>query len=147
VTEANLEVHDVIFLQAASFEATHEPLKEKWYGNLRGLHIDSYMQLDYMDGHQIEVKDQPSFGKSLYMVNIGGYTHGELMEKHNIELLVASSEEEAKTRVKAKYKDIYYSSHVDNIADVSDLIDCGYVHLTEVDHEDSPVVITGYYKI
>ena len=43
---ANIELHDVVFAIAPSIEQTHEQLRQQWFGELAGLHIDSWMTVD-----------------------------------------------------------------------------------------------------
>jgi len=50
----NIELHDVVFVVGPSIEATYSLLAKKWFGNLQGFHIDSYVELQNIDGYKIE---------------------------------------------------------------------------------------------
>ena len=41
---ANTEVHDVVFAVADSLEESYPQLKNAWFGEQKGLHIDAWMK-------------------------------------------------------------------------------------------------------
>ena len=43
---ANTEVHDVVFAVADSLEESYPQLKNAWFGEQKGLHIDAWMQVE-----------------------------------------------------------------------------------------------------
>jgi hypothetical protein len=43
---ANTEVHDVVFAVADSLEESYPQLKNAWFGEQKGLHIDAWMQVN-----------------------------------------------------------------------------------------------------
>src|SRR5579862_751029 len=45
----NIELHDVVFVVGATIEETYPLLAKKWFGNLKGFHIDSYVELQNID--------------------------------------------------------------------------------------------------
>jgi len=40
---ANIELHDVQFVAGDSIEDTFEQLRKRWFGTVRGLHLDAYL--------------------------------------------------------------------------------------------------------
>ena len=107
--KANVEVHDVRWVIGSKIEDTYEVLRKDWFGTLKGLHIDSYKKINYVDGYKINLKNienkkirnnKTAIGisgkKNLWFVNIGGYDPSSMQEKHEFGLVVASSKLEAK---------------------------------------------------
>jgi hypothetical protein len=67
----NIELHDVVFVVGSSIEEAYPLLAKKWFGNLQGFHIDSYVELQNIDGYKIEItKDFPKeeSSKKLYFI-------------------------------------------------------------------------------
>src|SRR5882724_10280083 len=90
----NIELHDVVFVVGPSIEATYSLLAKKWFGNLQGFHIDSYVELQNIDGYKIELSKEPSKEdslKKLYFINLGAYKPGEFTEYHQSAFYVADS--------------------------------------------------------
>ena len=54
--KANIELHDVRWVVGSCIEDTFDILRRDWFGNLEGLHIDSYKKINYVDGHKIILK-------------------------------------------------------------------------------------------
>ena len=108
---ANIELHDVRWVLGSRIEDTFDVLRRDWFGSLEGLHIDSYKQINYVDGYKINLKNlenkkinkntvisENNTKKNLYFVNIGGYDPTSMQEKHEFGLVVASSNLEAKNK-------------------------------------------------
>ena len=77
----NTELHDVTFAVGASIEETYEQLLRNWFGNPRRLHLDSWLELQVVDGHRIVLSAQPvEQAKKLYFVNLGAYQPGQFTE-------------------------------------------------------------------
>ena len=102
--KANIELHDVRWVVGSRIEDTFDALRNDWFGNFEGLHIDSYKKIEHVDGYKInlkniekiKVKNKKSFNnnnfkKNLWFVNIGGYDPCSMQEKHEFGLVVASS--------------------------------------------------------
>ena len=53
--KANIEVHDVRWVVGSKIEDTFDTLRKDWFGSLKGLHIDSYKKIQYIDGHKINL--------------------------------------------------------------------------------------------
>lgn len=122
--KCNTELHDVVFAIAGSIEATYEQLMDQWLGDLPGLHLDSWVELDIVDGYEVEISDQaaPS-GKQLYFVNLGAYADGIFGELHANYFLVANDKQEAKSRAKAMApKMLQGPVHTDDLHEVDDCI-------------------------
>lgn len=99
---SNIEVHDVRFVVGETIEQCIPRLREEWYGNPEGLHMDSYTQLDEVDGYSLElVKEPVEQAEELFFVNLGAYIPGHCLEQHNVDLLVDQSPSSAKKRALA----------------------------------------------
>ena len=110
--KANIELHDVRWVVGSCIEDTFDILRRDWFGNLEGLHIDSYKKINYVDGHKIilkkietkKLKKNNSYDeKNLWFVNIGGYDPKSMQEKHEFGLVVASNSLAAKNKAKSKW--------------------------------------------
>ena len=114
--KANIELHDVRWVLGSKIEDTFDELRKGWFGNIEGLHIDSYKKINYVDGYKItlkniennKLKDNKFYSvnntrKNLWFVNIGGYDPSSMQEKHEFGLVVASSKFEAKNIAKSKW--------------------------------------------
>ena len=132
--KANVELHDVRWVIGSKIEDTYEVLRKDWFGTLKGLHIDSYKKINYVDGYKINLKNienkkirnnKPVIGisgkKNLYFVNIGGYDPSSMQEKHEFGLVVASSSLEAKNKAKSKWLNSCKKKHKDNIHSLRNL--------------------------
>ena len=137
VKSANVEIHDVRWVVGSIIEDTYEVLRKHWFGNLKGLHIDSYKKIDYIDGYKINLRNIEnkklkknilfnvnSIKKNLWFVNIGGYDPCSMQEKHEFGLVVASTKLEAKNIAKSKWLIGCKKKHKDDIASLKILIGC-----------------------
>jgi len=93
--KANVELHDVRWVVGSKIEDTYDTLRNDWFGASKGLHIDSYKKIQYIDGHKINlinfendkveknqlVKKNKS-KKNLWFVNIRGYNSTSIQEQH-----------------------------------------------------------------
>ena len=126
--KANVELHDVRWVIGSKIEDTYEALRRDWFGNLEGLHIDSYKKINYVDGYKLNLKNIENekfkdnkfhniniHQQSLWFVNIGGYDPTSMQEKHEFGLVVAKSSSEAKNKAKSKFLNGYKKKHKDNI--------------------------------
>ena len=86
VKKANIELHDVRWVVGSKIEDTYVTLRNDWFGSLKGLHIDSYKRIQYIDGYKInlinieknkiekkQLVKKNKAKKNLWFVNIGGY--------------------------------------------------------------------------
>ena len=114
--KANIELHDVRWVVGSKIEDTYETLRKNWFGSPKGLHIDSYKKIKYIDGYKINliniekskiekkklvIKNKAK--KYLWFVNIGGYSPTSMQEKHEFGLVVASNSSDAKKIAKSKW--------------------------------------------
>ena len=53
--KANIELHDVRWVIGSKIEDTHDTLRKDWFGSPKGLHIDSYKKIKYLDGYKINL--------------------------------------------------------------------------------------------
>jgi len=114
--KANIELHDVRWVVGSKIEDTYDTLRKDWFGSSKGLHIDSYKKIKYIDGHKINLinieKDKiekkqlakkNKSKKNLWFVNIGGYNSTSMMEEHEFGIVIASNKLEAKNIAKSKW--------------------------------------------
>ena len=135
--KANVELHDVRWVVGSKIEDTFDALRNDWFGNFEGLHIDSYKKIKHVDGYKINLKNIESkklknkkvingdaSKNNLWFVNIGGYDPNSMQEKHEFGLVVASSKLEAKNLAKSKWLIGLKKKHKDDIASLNKLIGC-----------------------
>jgi len=142
--KANVELHDVRWVLGARIEDTYDVLRNDWFGTLKGLHIDSYKKINYVDGYKVnlknidneKLKDNKFYNgnnskKNLWFVNIGGYHPSSMQEKHEFGLVVASSKLEAKNIAKSRWLLGFKKKHKDDVASLKLLIGCDDCHLIQ----------------
>jgi len=135
--KANIELHDVRWVVGSKIEDTYDTLRKDWFGSPKGLHIDSYKKINYIDGHKINliyfdkdkidkkqlVKNNNS-RKHLWFVNIGGYSPTSMQEKHEFGLVTARTKLDAKNIAKSKWLIGCKKKHKDDIASLEMLFCC-----------------------
>ena len=57
INKANVELHDVRWVVGSKIEDTYDVLRRDWFGSLKGLHIDSYKKIEYINGYKIGLKN------------------------------------------------------------------------------------------
>ena len=118
---ANIELHDVRFVAAQRIEDTYSLLCQQWFGTVKGLHIDSYMQINHIDGYSVSLHNEPQPGSNkLYFVNFGGYYPDKIAEQHDFLLCVATSAAEAKAKAKKTLLTDADSQHKDDLLQLDD---------------------------
>ena len=135
--KANIELHDVRWVVGSKIEDTYDTLRKDWFGSPKGLHIDSYKKIKYIDGYKInlinfeksEIEKKQLFKKNktkkhLWFVNIGGYNSTSMQEQHEFGLVIASNKLEAKNIAKSKWLIGFEKKHNDDIASLEMLISC-----------------------
>lgn len=139
--KANIEVHDVVFAWASSLEEAYPQLRDAWFGSAKGLHIDSWMEVEGVEGWRIEASSlAPGPGaKHLYLLNLGGYERQVFGEAHDYQLVVASDKNEARRLGKARMPAQWLQSHTDAVIDIDDclpidLVAGRYLYLVEGAH-------------
>ena len=120
--KSNVEIHDVRWVLGKSIEDTFPELRKQWIGKRRGLHIDSYKCIKYIDGYKIIIsksnKDNLINSKteeeSLWFVNLGGYNPTKMNEEHEFTLVVAKKAIDAKKKAKNNWKSNFEIKHNDD---------------------------------
>ncbi len=151
--KCNTELHDVVFVVGTSIEATYEQLLDKWFGDPLRVHIDSWVELNHVDGFRISLDKNPSSrSERLFFVNLGAYRPGEFTELHANKFLVACDEREAKRRAKREMLIGADAVHTDDLYDIDDCLQIAVVdgrHVAlEPTTENSPFLpVNGYHVI
>jgi len=135
--KANIELHDVRWVVGSKIEDTFNTLRKDWFGSSKGLHIDSYKKIQYIDGYKINLKNvekdkiyekqlvkKNKSKKHLWFVNIGGYKPTSMQEKHEFGLVTASTKFEAQNIAKSKWLIGCKKKQKDDIASLEMLLRC-----------------------
>jgi len=131
---ANTEVHDVVLAVGDSLEEVYPQLKNAWFGEQKGLHIDAWAQVYGVafegKNYQIQFTDAApnQADQKLYLLNLGGYDAGEFGELHRYVLVLAQNAMVAKQRGKAHFAQHWQKQHTDRVLDVDDCIAIDQVH-------------------
>ena len=155
---ANTEVHDVVFVAGHILEDTYPQLRQAWFGEQKGLHIDSWVKVNGVEteGKKYQIKlsssKQDIEHEKLFLINLGGYSAEVFGELHRYILVVASDAKLAK-QIGKKHFDIQWSKqHTDRVLEVDDCLaidyvgEC-YIQLIEVDDYSSNVRENCYITI
>lgn len=151
---ANTEVHDVVMAIGESLSEVIPQLKQAWFGELKGLHIDAWAQISGVQSqgvnYQIQFSDAvPSaLDEKLYLINLGGYSLNTFGELHSYHLVLASDAVTAKQLGKQFIELDWHKPHTDRVVDVDDCIPIDhvagrYIHL--VQGEFSPTIWENTY--
>jgi hypothetical protein len=149
----NTELHDVVFVVGESIETSNERLMDKWFGDPLKLHIDSWLELQVVDGYRISLRPEPAAaGKQLYFINLGAYLPGQFTELHANAFAVATSEAEVKKRAKSELLQGTQSIHTDDLYDIDDCLEIGevdgqHVHLEATSEHVTLEPHNGYHII
>lgn len=151
---AYMEVHDVVLAVGDTLEEVYPQLKQAWFGEAQGLHIDAWAKLSGVmfqgEKYQIHFSDaapNPNDMK-LYLINLGGYNSNEFGELHRYQFVVAHDTVIAKQLGKRFFAQEWQKAHTDRVIDVDDCIavDCvagRYIHLVKGDF--TPMVWENTY--
>ncbi len=136
--KSNTELHDVVFVCGHDINETYPQLKDLWFGDQKGLHIDCWMRVDQVDGFDVVLFKKPCVEeKKLYFINMGAYQSGVFNEFHENRLLIANSIEQAKHLAKQQSMLTKMESlHKDYIHECQRLIELKqlngwFIHLTK----------------
>ena len=149
----HVEMHDVRWVVGETIEATVPQLKSQWIGNPRGLHVDSYMRIRFVDGYRITMASvgnvNANEANKLWFINLGGYKAGEMLEQHLLELVVAPSAQIAKGKARRRWFEPMDQIHKDDHAAIIRLQ--GYSVVLEIDpqgrHDGMKPDWSGYWVI
>ncbi|WP_245626098.1 DUF1543 domain-containing protein [Stenotrophomonas humi] len=124
---ANTEVHDVVFAVAPTIEQSYEQLRQQWFGEPTGLHLDSWMTVDGVEQWQVRLSTEapPADAPKLYFVNLGGYVAGAFGEDHRYLLVVASDTVEAKRKALQQAQAEWIKPHRDALLEVDSCLPLG----------------------
>ena len=121
----HVEIHDVRWVAGKTVESTVEQLKSEWIGSARGLHIDSYKLIQFVDGFKIKLVNSDEVEgneiNKLWFVNLGGYKTGEMLEQHHLEIVVTPSAQIAKQKALNKWSEPMKQVHKDDHAAIINL--------------------------
>jgi hypothetical protein len=152
--KCNTELHDVVFVVGKSIEETYEQLIDKWFGTPNGLHLDSWMELNVVDGYKITLtSEKPSSGKKLYFINLGAYADGQFTEIHANKFIAAENEQEAKSKGKSELlKNWPGPVHKDDLHEVDDCLELStvgscYIVLEKTDERIEIKPTNGYHVV
>ncbi len=121
---ANTELHDTVFAAGETIESTYEQLMEQWFGSLSGLHIDSWLELDIVDGHRVTLRPEAPAGPArLWFINLGAYRRGRFGELHEVAFLVAANGDDVKARAQATLLTGTDEQHTDDLLEVDHIIE------------------------
>lgn len=120
-----IEVHDVVFTVGPTVDATRDQMLAAWFAGGRPPHIDSWMELEIVDGARILVTEETAgVGEpDLWHVNLGYYEAGAagFFEGHENLFVVAASADEAKAEAKKSARRAPIEKlHTDAVNRVSD---------------------------
>ena len=125
----------------------------KWFGDPKRLHIDSWVELKYIDGYEIRLsKSKPNHNEKLFFINLGGYDKNKFEELHESKFLVGDNENLIKKRAKESLLIGYDQVHTDDLYDVDDCIEIRkvsefYIHLKKSDVSKDLEYHNGYLPI
>ncbi len=139
--KCNTELHDVVFVAGESIEATYDRLMDKWFGDPLRVHLDSWVELQIIDGYRVVLRPAPSAQREkLFFVNMGAYRPGEFTELHANAFVVAGDEREVKERAKRELLRGAQSVHTDDLYDVDDCLEISEVDGHHIHLEPTPEV-------
>jgi Domain of Unknown Function (DUF1543) len=105
ITKCNIEAHDLVFIVADNIEHAKPKLKQMWYGEKDGVHIDGYLKLEYIDNYEIQISETKIESElKLYFINIGFTLQNKLIEQHEFFFIPAKSPEEAEAEAKRRIR-------------------------------------------
>lgn len=147
----NIELHDIVFVIGETLQSTYPKLVSKWFGNQKRLHIDSTIELKYIDGYEVRItQTKPTSSKKLYFVNFGAYKPNYFGEFHETKFYVGTHKSEILSRAKTELCHSLIEPHCDDNIAVDDLlminqIDNYYIDLhPTIKHK--PLEIKSVYK-
>tara|TARA_B100001287_G_scaffold266648_1_gene260813 strand:- start:950 stop:1486 length:537 start_codon:yes stop_codon:yes gene_type:complete len=122
--KCNIELHDVVFTIGEKIEDSYNDLLEKWFGLPDRLHIDSWVELNMVEGYKISLsKEKNKTKKKLYFVNLGAYEKNRFEELHESRFMVDTNKINVKKRAKKQLLIGKKQVHLDDLYDVDDCIE------------------------
>jgi Domain of Unknown Function (DUF1543) len=152
--KCNTELHDVVFVTGPTIESTYEQIMDKWFGEPLGLHLDSWVEIDIVDGYKVKLTDQkPQSDQKLFFINLGAYSEGVFAEAHANKFLVTTDLQMAKRRGKSELFTNWTSPvHTDDLYEVDDCLAIDkvgsyFVTLEKTDQPENFHPTNGYHLI
>lgn len=147
-SRANTEVHDVVAVCGDCLEDTYPQLRQAWFAEQKGLHIDAWMKINSVESegqfYQVSLSSTTPEANApkLFLINLGGYDAREFGELHRYLLVVAHDATQAKQRGKQYFDHNWQKPHTDRVLEVDDCIaleqvENRYVHLTLTTHQEN----------
>ena len=138
--KSNIEIHDVRWVIGESLEDTFPQLRKQWIGKMRGLHIDSYKRIKYVDGYEIVISKSNKDNLdpvnienlTLWFVNLGGYNPKKMYEEHEFNLIVAKKAIEAKKKAKKYWETNLKNKHNDDYSGINYLEQVDDLHSIKI---------------
>ena len=120
INGCNVELHDVRWVVGETINDTIKTLKSEWFGDKKGLHIDSYRKIENVDGMSVTVVHSPTVNapmndNGLWFVNLGGYSNQAMAEQHEFGVVVARTAQSAKTIAKQRWLKGMIQIHKDDL--------------------------------
>ena len=144
----------MIFAAGKRIEDCYEQILDLWFGTPGDVHIDSWIELDAVDGWRVGLSETPSArGPKLFFVNLGAYRAGEFTEAHATGFYVAADAMEAKKRALAGLlKTGFTERHKDDLLDIDDCLAIAganglHVTLTRTNAVSDLTPNNGYHAI
>ena len=143
VEGCTIEQHDFRFCLGETIEDCYPALKAAWWGIPESLHLDCWGALEWADGYNVSLKDEPADNAlKLCFVHLGGYDPAKFTELHENFFIVAKGTQEARQAGIAKVSD-WVSPHKDNLLEIDQIIDVSnlaraggkHIHLEKADAE------------
>ena len=149
----NTELHDVVFTLGEKIEDTYLDLLGKWFGLPDRLHIDSWVDINIVEGYKIHLsKEKKKSNKKLYFVNLGAYEKNRFEELHESKFMVDVNKINVKKRAKELLLIGKEQVHLDDLYDVDDCIEIKkvsgyYINLEKTPTEKNLKFNNGYKPI
>ncbi len=151
--KCNTELHDVVFTLGEKIEDTYNDLLQKWFGLPDRLHIDSWVDLNIVEGYRISLsKNKKKSNKKLYFVNLGAYEKNRFEELHESKFMVDVNKVNVKKRAKELLLVGKEQVHLDDLFDVDDCIEIKkvsgyYINLEKTSIQNNLKFNNGYKPI
>lgn len=140
--KAITEVHDVVMAIGDDVQEIIPQLKQAWFGELKGLHIDAWAQFSGVQTQGVDYQIHFALAapavdeQKLYLINLGGYSTNQFGELHRYHLVVAKNTTQAKQIAKQLIPPEWGKPHTDRVIEVDDCIPIDhvagrYVHLVK----------------
>lgn len=135
----NIEQHDIRWVVAKSIEDCYPFLRKEWIGESKGLHIDSYVAIEFIDGYFVKptILSQKSItkdlkqSKRLWFINQGFYRPEDINEIHYFSLLVAEDVIMAKRLATSRLNLKVKGKHIDDVIMIDKVNDISLNKISE----------------